>query len=339
VVVGALAAPAAARAHAPALPRHEVGPTTITPSLRAWASTTHGSDLALALYARILQLKHRGVLHSDRDNRPQARFGRGASELVAAIEAGQRQIPVSCYELSLLFVTSARVLGLQARGFEVQNPIGTGQIGHVVAGVSTQAQTRLFDLQNETTQIPFAVEPLAEPAFIAHHHNHRAVAHSLRGESRAALDAIDRALALAPDRPKTLSVRLERQSANAQVIAEFLESHPKVTAVRYPGLESFPQHALAKQQATGFGAMLWFEVEGGVKAGKKLMDSVKLCTLAENLGSVETLITHPVTMTHADVEPAERKRVGITDGLVRLSVGLEDVEDLIADLRAALSNL
>jgi cystathionine beta-lyase/cystathionine gamma-synthase len=138
---------------------------------------------------------------------------------------------------------------------------------------------------------------------------------------------------------KTLSVRLERQSANAQVIAEFLESHPKVTAVRYPGLESFPQHALAKQQATGFGAMLWFEVEGGVKAGKKLMDSVKLCTLAENLGSVETLITHPVTMTHADVEPAERKRVGITDGLVRLSVGLEDVEDLIADLRAALSNL
>jgi cystathionine beta-lyase/cystathionine gamma-synthase len=138
---------------------------------------------------------------------------------------------------------------------------------------------------------------------------------------------------------KTLSVRLERQSANAQVMAEFLESHPKVTAVRYPGLESFPQRALAKQQATGFGAMLWFEVEGGVKAGKKLMDSVKLCTLAENLGSVETLITHPVTMTHADVEPAERKRVGITDGLVRLSVGLEDVEDLIADLRAALSNL
>jgi cystathionine beta-lyase/cystathionine gamma-synthase len=85
--------------------------------------------------------------------------------------------------------------------------------------------------------------------------------------------------------------------------------------------------------------MLWFEVQGGVKAGKKLMDSVKLCTLAENLGSVETLITHPVTMTHADVEEAERKRVGITDGLVRLSVGLEDVEDLIADLREALERL
>ena len=138
---------------------------------------------------------------------------------------------------------------------------------------------------------------------------------------------------------KTLSVRLERQSSNAQAIAEFLESHPKVTQVRYPGLESFPQHALAKQQAGGFGAMLWFEVDGGVRAGKKLMDSVKLCTLAENLGSVETLITHPVTMTHADVEPAERQRVGITDGLVRLSVGLEDVEDLIADLREALDKL
>jgi cystathionine beta-lyase/cystathionine gamma-synthase len=138
---------------------------------------------------------------------------------------------------------------------------------------------------------------------------------------------------------KTLSIRLDRQSANAQAIAEFLEKHPKIERVAYPGLKSFPQHALAKKQASGFGAMLWFEVKGGVRAGKKLMDSVKLCTLAENLGSVETLITHPVTMTHADVEAAERKRVGITDGLVRLSVGLEDVEDLIADLRAALDKI
>jgi cystathionine beta-lyase/cystathionine gamma-synthase len=138
---------------------------------------------------------------------------------------------------------------------------------------------------------------------------------------------------------KTLSIRIDRQSANAQSVAEFLEGHPKVAQVAYPGLESFPQHALAKSQASGFGAMLWFEVEGGVRAGKKLMDSVKLCTLAENLGSVETLITHPVTMTHADVDAAERKRVGITDGLVRLSVGLEDVEDLIADLGAALAQV
>jgi cystathionine beta-lyase/cystathionine gamma-synthase len=138
---------------------------------------------------------------------------------------------------------------------------------------------------------------------------------------------------------KTLSIRLDRQAANAQAVAEFLETHPKVTCARYPGLESFPQHALAKRQASGFGAMLWFEVKGGAAAGKKLMDSVRLCTLAENLGSVETLITHPVTMTHADVEEAERRRVGITDGLVRLSVGLEDAEDLIADLKQALERV
>jgi len=138
---------------------------------------------------------------------------------------------------------------------------------------------------------------------------------------------------------KTLSIRMAQQSANALAIAEFLEAHPKVAHVSYPGLESFRQHELARRQAGGFGAMLWFEVEGGVRAGKALMDSVELCTLAENLGSVETLITHPVTMTHADVEAAERKRVGITDGLVRLSVGLEDVEDLIADLERALARV
>ena len=138
---------------------------------------------------------------------------------------------------------------------------------------------------------------------------------------------------------KTLSIRLERQSANAQAIAEFLASHPKVTRAFYPGLESFPQHELAGRQASGFGAMLWFEVDGGVEAGKRLMDSVRLCTLAENLGSVETLITHPATMTHADVEQAERERVGITDGLVRLSVGLEDVEALIDDLSGALQRI
>jgi cystathionine beta-lyase/cystathionine gamma-synthase len=138
---------------------------------------------------------------------------------------------------------------------------------------------------------------------------------------------------------KTLSIRMDRQCANALAIARFLEKHPKVAKVMYPGLESFPQHELSRRQATGFGAMLWFEVKGGVQAGKKIMDTVKLCTLAENLGSVETLITHPVTMTHAAVEPAERARVGITDGLVRVSVGLEDVEDLIADLETALAAL
>ncbi len=138
---------------------------------------------------------------------------------------------------------------------------------------------------------------------------------------------------------KTLSVRMDRQSANAMAVARFLESHPKVERVCYPGLESFPQHELAKRQATGFGAMVWFEVKGGVAAGKQLMDAVKLWSLAENLGSVESLVTHPVTMTHADVDAAERQRVGITDGLVRLSVGLEDADDLIEDLRQGLERV
>ncbi len=136
---------------------------------------------------------------------------------------------------------------------------------------------------------------------------------------------------------KTLAQRVAAQSANALAIAQFLQTHPRVATVCYPGLESFPQAELAKRQASGFGAMLWFEVKGGVKAGKALMDKIKLWSLAENLGSVESLITHPVTMTHADVEAAERQRIGITDGLVRLSVGLEDADDLIAALAEALN--
>ncbi|MFN2487018.1 MAG: PLP-dependent aspartate aminotransferase family protein [Acidimicrobiia bacterium] len=135
---------------------------------------------------------------------------------------------------------------------------------------------------------------------------------------------------------KTLAQRMEQQSANALEVAQFLAAHPRVSAVGYPGLESFSQYDLAKSQASGFGAMVWFEVEGGLEAGKGLMRAVKLWSLAENLGQVESLITHPVTMTHSDMTPAERAKAGITDGLVRLSVGLEDAEDLIEDLAEAL---
>ncbi len=139
---------------------------------------------------------------------------------------------------------------------------------------------------------------------------------------------------------KTLTVRMDKQCENAMKIARFLEAHPKAETVCYPGLESFPQHELAQRQATGFGAMVWFEVVGGVTKGKKLMDTVKSpWTLAENLGSLESLVTHPATMTHAAVDPAERERVGITDGLVRLSVGLEDAEDLIGALERALAEI
>jgi cystathionine beta-lyase/cystathionine gamma-synthase len=138
---------------------------------------------------------------------------------------------------------------------------------------------------------------------------------------------------------KTLSVRMDAQSASAMAIAEFLEAHPKVEQVAYPGLKSFAQHELSSKQASGYGAMLWFEVKGGLTAGKNLMDNIELWSLAENLGSVESLITHPVTMTHADVEKAERDRVGIIDGLVRASVGLEDTDDLIKALSDALDQV
>ncbi|MFN2532206.1 MAG: PLP-dependent aspartate aminotransferase family protein [Pyrinomonadaceae bacterium] len=135
---------------------------------------------------------------------------------------------------------------------------------------------------------------------------------------------------------KTLPLRMAQHSKNALRIASFLESHPRVTKVSYPGLESFPQFALAERQQLSGGALIAFEVEGGVEAGVRLMNSVRLCALAENLGAAETIITHPASMTHADVPPAQRASAGITDGLVRLSVGLENVEDLIADLNQAL---
>ncbi len=138
---------------------------------------------------------------------------------------------------------------------------------------------------------------------------------------------------------KTLSERMDRQSANALAIAEWLARHPKVDYVNYPGLPSHPQHRLASTQASGYGAMVCFEVVGGLETGKKLMDAVELWSLAENLGSVESLITHPVTMTHASVPQADREAVGITEGLVRLSVGLEDVEDLIEDLSSGLDRI
>ena len=138
---------------------------------------------------------------------------------------------------------------------------------------------------------------------------------------------------------KTMSTRLEAQSANALKIATFLEAHSMVERVAYPGLDSFPQKALADSQASGHGSMLWFEVKGGLESGKKLMDTLQLWSLAENLGSVESLVTHSVTMTHADMPREERMKAGITDGLVRLSAGLESAEDLITDLKQALDGL
>jgi cystathionine beta-lyase/cystathionine gamma-synthase len=134
---------------------------------------------------------------------------------------------------------------------------------------------------------------------------------------------------------KTLAVRMMQHDANGMALARFLENHPKVKRVLYPGLPSHPQHDLARKQQRGFGAMLSFDL-GTLEAARRLLNSVKLCSLAESLGGVETLISHPATMTHASVPREVRQQIGITDGLVRLSVGIEDVEDLIADLDAAL---
>ena len=138
---------------------------------------------------------------------------------------------------------------------------------------------------------------------------------------------------------KTLHLRMEKHAANGMIIAEFLETHPKIAWVRYPGLISHPQHTIAKQQMSGFGGMLSFGIVGGMEAGRKLMNSVKLCSLAVSLGAVDSLIQHPASMTHADIPEEVRLRTGITDDLVRLSVGIEEPEDIMADLDQALENV
>jgi cystathionine beta-lyase/cystathionine gamma-synthase len=137
---------------------------------------------------------------------------------------------------------------------------------------------------------------------------------------------------------KTLALRMERHNANGLAIAEYLEQHPRVMRVHYPGLASHPQHALARRQMRGFGGMIAFDV-GSLEAARRLLNAVRLCALAESLGGVETLISHPATMTHASVPAERRAALGIGDGLVRISVGLEDLEDLKADLGQALDAL
>jgi methionine-gamma-lyase len=137
---------------------------------------------------------------------------------------------------------------------------------------------------------------------------------------------------------KTLAIRIERAQQNAQKIAEYLEQHPKVEKIVYPGLTSYPQYELAKEQMSGSGAMMSFEIKGGYEAGKKMMDNVHMAMLAVSLGGIETLIQHPASMTHSKLTREARLSAGITDGLVRLAVGIEDVEDLIEDLGQALEN-
>ncbi len=139
---------------------------------------------------------------------------------------------------------------------------------------------------------------------------------------------------------KTLHLRMARHSENAMKIAQYLEAHPKVEKVTYPGLPSHERHDVAAaQMKDGFSGMISFELIGGLESGRTLMNTVELCALAESLGAVETMITHPATMTHVEVPQAERDARGLTDGLVRLSVGIEDVEDILADLEMGLNRV
>ncbi len=135
---------------------------------------------------------------------------------------------------------------------------------------------------------------------------------------------------------KTLAVRMEQHDRNGRIVAEFLDRHKKVKTMFYPGLRDHPQHELAQRQMTGFGSMIAFET-GSLNNAKKMLKKVRLCSLGESLGGVETLISHPATMTHAGLGVQGRKEIGITDGLVRISVGIEDVEDIVADLENALA--
>ena len=138
---------------------------------------------------------------------------------------------------------------------------------------------------------------------------------------------------------KTLGIRIDRAQENAMKVALFLESHPKIDWIIYPGLTSHPQYELGRKLMRGPGAMMSFGLKGGLVSGKKLMDSVNLCVLAVSLGGIETLIQHPASMTHSKLSPAARKEGGITDELVRLSVGIEEADEIIADLSQALDKI
>lgn len=138
---------------------------------------------------------------------------------------------------------------------------------------------------------------------------------------------------------KTFEIRMERHCKNAKVVAEFLDKHPKIKKVYYPGLETHEGYNIVKKQMKDFGGMISFELKGGYEAGKTLLNNLKLCSLAVSLGDTETLIQHPASMTHSPYTKEEREAAGITDGLVRLSVGLENVEDIIADLEQGLEKI
>jgi methionine-gamma-lyase len=233
----------------------------------------------------------------------------------------------------------------------------TLELTDLAATAQIAKQHRLLTIVDNTFMSPYFQRPLTQGIDISVHsltkylNGHSDVVGGAIITSKALIKRIDPILkntgaTLGPFEAwltlrgiKTLPLRMDKHNENALKIAKWLESHPKIEKVHYPGLESHPQHDLAKKQMTGFGGVLSFEVKGGLDAGRKLMNSVKLCTLAVSLGAVETLIEHPASMTHAIVPKEERLKTGITDSLVRLAVGIEDADDIINDLSQALEQM
>ncbi len=252
----------------------------------------------------------------------------------------------------------AKAIQASTKMIYVETPTNPTMIITDIAGVAELAAERKLTLVVDNTFLsPYLQQPLALGAHI--------VVHSMTKYLNGHSDAVGGAVVLARQEDaeriyflqrsagsglapmdcflvargiKTLAVRMAQHNTNGMAIARYLEAHPKVKRVLYPGLPSHPQHEIAKRQQRGFGAMLAFDLSG-LEAARRLLNSVKLCSLAESLGGVETLISLPALMTHASMPPAVRQQIGITEGLVRLSVGLEDAEDLIADLDQALDKV
>jgi cystathionine beta-lyase/cystathionine gamma-synthase len=249
-----------------------------------------------------------------------------------------------------------RVLRPNTRMLFIETPTNPTMEITDLSGAATIARTfNLIAVADNTFATPYLQQPLAHGFDIVVHSltkylnghsdmlgglvvtNNDAYAEKLRFLQKAVggiLSPFDAWLCLRGT--KTLAVRMRQHCENAMQVARWLTTQKKVSKVYYPGLEDHPQHALAKHQMRGYGGMISFEL-GSLDAAARFLKHVRLCALAESLGGVETIITHPATMTHASIPPDQRARIGITDGLVRISVGIEDVEDIIADLDGALN--
>jgi cystathionine beta-lyase/cystathionine gamma-synthase len=275
-----------------------------------------------------------------------------ATQLLAHFGLEFSFVDTSCLE------NVAKAIQASTKMIYVETPTNPTMIITDIAGVAKLAAERKLTLVVDNTFLsPYLQQPLALGAHI--------VVHSMTKYLNGHSDAVGGTVILARQEDaeriyflqrsagsglapmdcflvargiKTLAVRMAQHNTNGMAIARYLEAHPKVKRVLYPGLPSHPQHEIAKRQQRGFGAMLCFDLDG-LEAARQLLNSVKLCSLAESLGGVETLISLPALMTHASMPPAVRQQIGITEGLVRLSVGLEDAEDLIADLDQALDKV